>query len=304
MGKKKVIKVHFVSHSSDVLASHRMRVLTPVSLLNQAGFDATWSDTANMSADVNVFQKHMNTQYDYQMIDMLKVFNKKTIFDICDCHFSKPKIGDYYRTMSKLATVVTGNSYNLNKKIEEETGVTPEFVKDPITFPEYPFKEWDKAEKPNLLWYGHITNFEPMVELDKAIPSDYKLTAITNKDLGGTYNFIPWEVGVVEEAIQYYDIVLLPLGVNEDKQYKNTNRAVDALMAGKFVITDSEKVYGELKDFIYIGDILEGISWFENNYEKAKEKILNGQKYVKEHYSSVVIQQQWVNAISKTISKE
>lgn len=289
------MKINFVSHADEHLASHRMRVLKPVELLNEAGHEATWSREADAEADVIVFQKHINPQYDLFMM-LLLADTSKIVFDICDDHFDG-NLRDYYIEACKRADLVTVNSKNLQEKVEKITGARTALVKDPITFPYYKALSSEKRiQNPKILWFGHVSNIGPLEAIAQA--TEDQMTIITNLGITSEKDNVTtmiWEPDLVERVIEDHDFVIIPLA--ENKQNKNTNRAVDALVAGRFVIADSERVYGELKDFIYIGDILEGIEWAKNNPDKVKKMIKLGQEYVMEAYGDSVVQSQWEEAL-------
>lgn len=303
--------VHFVSSTTEKLASRRMRVDRPKKLLESRGHIVTISDTADYTADVNVFQKHNQGAYDMSMMDLL-AGRTKLVFDICDDHFDNPKIGPHYVAMCKRANLVTANGPSIIKHIKEVTDVDALLCKDPITFPEYSFK-YNTTSKPKLLWYGHLSNFGPMEQFAKDFnqKDEYNLTVITNSDLGGNWKFTQWLPGVVEQEVKHYDIVLIPLGhrPNEpetlkNKQYKNTNRAVDALMAGRFVVTDSQRVYGELERFIYIGRLQDGIKFYQECPDLVEKMVKDGQDYIKHVYNDIIIADQWELSLTGSISRD
>lgn len=292
--------IHFVNHAEDTLASKRMRVNTPIRLLNERGHKATTSSEADSKADVNIFQKHMAQSYDSTMATLLKG-HSKVAFDISDDHFDK-KDGEHYKEMIEAADIITCNGPSLIERCRPySNGKTINYVKDPIMFNEGSPKNLNLTH-PKLVWYGHITNFTTMDAISDTLKDP--LTVITNKPVDGNFKFIQWNVGVVEHIIGDFDIVLIPLKADPAKYTKNTNRAVDALMAGRFVVTDSEEVYGSLKDFIYIGDIKEGIQWAKDNPKEAMNKVLNGQDCVKHTYNDTVVGDQWELALTGTISRK
>lgn len=293
-----MVDINFVSHATETLASHRMRVLKPVELLNEDGeFEASWSDEVDADAEVVVFQKHINPQYDAHMMNLL-VDSNRIVFDICDDHFNG-KLADHYKRCCRLADVVTVNSENLRDVVKEATGKDALLVNDPITFPyKQALSNVNRIRNPKLLWYGHATNIGPLQHIAENCTED--LMIIVNdfhveSDRENVQSML-WEPNLVESVIENYDFVLLPLA--QDKQNKNTNRAVDALVAGRFVIADSERVYGELKDFIWIGDILEGIEWARSNPDEVKRMVKLGQEYVMEVYSDARILKQWKGVIN------
>jgi hypothetical protein len=223
------------------------------------------------------------------MIQILKSMGATTAMDNSDSHVHNPRIMGHYDLMNREADIVICNGPTLLKLIAERTGKTPYLVKDPITFPEYPPRF--NLDNPKLLWYGHSTNIKPLVGIAKDLTN---LTVITNQEVDvPNASFISWGQGVVEAEIFNHDIVVIPLGGDETKMYKNTNRVVDALHAGRFVVTDSVDVYGELEPFIFIGGISEGIEWAKRNKDKAYEMVRLGQNYVKEIYGDARIADQW-----------
>lgn len=283
------MKIHFISHADDNLASRRMRVNKPVELLNLRGHEVTVSEEADAKAEVNVFQKHMDQHYDQTMAAILKG-HSKVAFDISDDHFDK-EAGEHYKTMISTADIITCNGRALIDRCKPYANGKPiHCVKDPITFPYFNAGLINLLE-PKLLWFGHASNFGTMIPLLEKFKDP--LTVITNKEVTGPFKFEQWEVGKVESQILNYDIVVLPLKEDASKHTKNNNRAVDAIHSGRFVVTDSPEVYGSLKEFIFIGDISEGIEWAKANPDKAVKKIRAGQEFVQDMYSDIRIGDQW-----------
>jgi len=282
-----------------------MRVDRPAKLLSEAGYKVTVGPEVNPDADVLIFQKHMNQRYDAAMVSIFKG-NKKVIFDVADSHFNG-KLHDYYASMINAADLVTASGPNLAEQIKEITGKDSSVCNDPITFPHYPYRPGNK-DTPSLLWFGSATNLGPLHALLHEV-GDTHLTVISNPhpmvpgpDGKPPYEFIEWQPNLVETEIWKYDAVIIPIGDDPTKQNKNTNRAVDALMAGRFVITDSMRVYGELEPFIFIGPLDQGIQFLKDNPDKVKQMVKDGQDYVREKYSDVVIKQQWKSAVEKVLS--
>lgn len=304
------MKIRFISHAKEELASHRMRVLKPVELLKARGHDASWGDEVEVDADVTVFQKHLDSMYDSQMLGILKFYGKKTVFDFSDSHLDNPKLKDHYVTMAQQADVVTCNGPTLQKKIKDATAVEALLVKDPITFPEYPVRL--NLDNPKLLWFGHSSNLGPLVNILPEL-KEYQITIITNQPLiiGNSHpnvRALQWEIGLVETEIQSHDIVILPMKEDPNKQYKNTNRAVDTLMAGKLVVTDSEQIYGELKNFIVIADTikkgLDRVVSIEHSTDYYNQMVLAGQDYVRHTYSDIVVGDMWEQALVGEVTRK
>jgi len=85
--------------------------------------------------------------------------------------------------------------------------------------------------------------------------------------------------------------VVLMTGTNPGA---SSNRVVKALRAGRFVVTPGGvDAWDELRDYIWVGDVEEGIAWAQNNREEACRKILEGQAYVRVRNCPTRIAAQW-----------
>jgi len=284
--------VNIISHSNEGLASHRMRCVIPCEGLNLLGeYEAAVTEQPNYSKDVNIFHKHLkpeeNLYHALQIQDLSKI-----IFDVCDDHFDKQH-GNYYRMMCSYAHVITCNTANMQQRIYEELGRLAQICSDPITFP---YHEPSYSETPDIVWYGHATNVFSIVPFFDRVD---RLTVITNVRLPfhDKVRTKFWKPGLVEETIHKYDVVVIPRINTPEANKKSPNRAVDALHAGRFVIAESEEVYGELAGFIFLGTIEEGIEFYKNNPDKVLEMIKKGQEYVLDKYNHKEIAQQWARAI-------
>ena len=279
------MRIHYVSHASSDIGSHRMRVLHSMALLRAKGHSVTLSNEPDPNVHWNIFSKHFKNDLSF-VLSMRGV--TKTAFDIVDDHFSR-KHGEYYKSMCDKVDLVMCNSQNLYEEIQRHTFTPIAILKDPINFPYYPPQLKNRDDVVEALWFGHKSNLPPPIAELKNIKSP--LTIIVNAQLRGIEaTVLQWREDLVEERINQYDVVLLPLDKSQrHNMKKSTNRAIDALHAGRFVITTSEEVYSELAPYIFIGDIAEGITWFKKNRGEALNKIIEGQRYVREHYSDKVL---------------
>lgn len=295
----KKTKVHLVSQASPHLASTRMRVDKPLEVFKgDKEFEVSAGPLLDPTADIAVFSKHFTQKYMIETAQCCRIFGIKTIFDVCDDHFSNSKFDKFYKNMSELVDLVTVCGPNLQLPVKKVADKDALVIKDPITFPEY--EPTSLAGDLRIVWYGHQTN---LAGLERYIFDLPKFDLICNKIMEsevGNVNSIMWKEGLVESKIKDYDVVILPL--SHDKMTKNSNRAVDALHAGRFVITDARRVYGELADYIYIGDMTSGLEWVENNREEARQMVIEGQKYVKNNYSDEVIKENWKEAFKHVLT--
>jgi len=290
--------IHFVSTADASLASYRMRTQKPIELLLKLGHKVTIGDEAEQNAHWNIFSKHLRNELGV----MLKLDGvTKRAFDIVDDHFDNPEIGNYYRSMASAADVVLTPSINMQFLTKQVTTKEVEVLKEPITFPWYPLGLEAKS-LPKLMWFGHTSNIQPLLnELDD-MPDDLHLEVITNGIInGGDFTSLAWREGIVEERIGNVDIVLLPIDrERRGAMHKSTNRAVDALRAGRVVITNAVEVYGELSDYIIIADTMaEGIKEYQRYMLHHRKRAREGQKYVLENFNDLVIQKEWSSVLEK-----
>lgn len=294
------LKVCFVSQGGSHLASHRMRVLKPAELLNVGvdNIESYVSNRAIMDVNVNVFNKHFSPKENFVELQAGKTKGYLTVFDICDDHFDKES-GEYYKAMCLHADAITCNTKNMKKRIKDMTGRDAIVIPDPITFDYAP--PVIPEGNPKFLWYGHGSNVNTLLPWLDYVDN---VTIISN--VGVTHpvaNCMEWKPRIVESAICDHDIVLVPTTQEEWAKCKSPNRVVDAIQAGKFVITDGKEIYKDLSDFIYTiktpEDLPEAISYWKNNPELVKEIITKGQKYISKRYSDDVILDGWLSVLKQ-----
>lgn len=285
--------VNIVSHAGQHLASHRMRVEIPAEVLNSyTTFKTKISEKGDDTCDINIFHKHFRPEQNITDVVMLNDVSK-IIFDVCDDWFDR-EFGEYYEAMCDAAHVITCNTPHMQNRIYEVTGRLAHICSDPISFPYHPPAV--PVEEPSLLWYGHAVNIFSVVPYFEKLSN---LTVITNLQLPiGKFKSKFWKPGLVEKVIDLYDIVIIPAISTPEAKFKSPNRAVDALHSGRFVIAESEEVYGELVKYIFLGPIEEGIKFYKNNPDKVKDMIKQGQQYVLDNYNHKTICEQWVSALN------
>jgi hypothetical protein len=302
------IKINFISKATPKLASYRMRIQTPLNILNYSlGEDAVTGkcqSTVDSAADINVFSKHFDQPTTLLSMTSKDDFGFKAIFDVCDDHFDRED-GPFYEKMIAQADYITCNSANMQTRIYEVTGKLARIIPDPITFPDSSMKPFEKGAKPKVLWFGHNSNLGSLASVTEKNKTE--VTAYCNKLYKGLKNIkvLFWELGKVESEIGKYDVVVLPTANHPWAKCKSPNRAVDAIAAGKFVITDSEEIYADLKDYVKIipdlgarpGALDEALKWWSTHPAEVEAMIVNGQKHIKKMYSSDKILEGWLNVL-------
>lgn len=301
--------VNFVSKAGRQLASHRMRCEIPAQCLDDYypnEYSAQVNRFAEAYANVNIFGKHFNAPVTFQEASSIKavsrnlgVENPSTIFDICDNHFTRDH-GDYYEAMCNAVDKITCNTSRMAAAIKEHTGREAKVIPDPITFPyDNPHVARDK-ESLGVLWFGHASNAQPLIPIAKKLSkSNHKLYTISNAKVFN--DTVQWGLGKAEALIlsPSVDVVIIPVDNSLDYVHcKSPNRAVDAIHAGRMVITNGHKIYEDLKDFVVIvDDINEGIEWVKENPNEVYTKLKHGQEYILEKYNWKTVTEQWKTVI-------
>jgi hypothetical protein len=138
----------------------------------------------------------------------------------------------------------------------------------------------------NVLWFGHAANIGSLIQVPH-------LTVCSNHP-----HAIPWTPQTERECLEDCAVVMLT-GSNPGA---STNRVVKALRAGRFVVTPGLDSWQQFRDYIWIGDVQEGIAWALNNREEACSKIAAGQQY-SERFSPSVLGKQWGNLFASTLGR-
>jgi hypothetical protein len=201
------------------------------------------------------------------------------VYDVVNAHFDDPDYGD----MCRLASVVTCSSDVMRAIVKDVTGREAVVIADP----------YENAEShpgvmgSRVLWFGHqanIASLKPYADLD--------LDVCTANE---------WSLENEASALASAGVVLLT-GNNPGA---SSNRPVKALRAGRFVVApeDSPESWKELAEYIWLGDVREGIRWAFNNREEACRKVLAGQNYVKTRFSPQLIGSQWAGLFASTLAQ-
>lgn len=285
--------IHFVSQGGPQLASHRMRVLKPITLLNTKVtpvLNASVNSLCDQRADVNIFCKHFDQHNNMLAMRQGKVLGYKTVFDVCDNHFSGNN-KDYYIAMCLEADAVTCNTPKMAEAILKETSRVATVIPDPISFP---FGTPRHSNEPKIIWYGHSSNAIHLLPWLNQM-GNRRVTVVCDTQVNHpNVDWIQWRPNLVESIIKDFDIVLIPTDTkNEAHKCKSPNRAVDALHAGLHVITDNLDIYGPLKEYVWVingpEDLEATLLYYKANSEGILKMVTDGQAFVKENYNDTKV---------------
>ena len=196
----------------------------------------------------------------------------------------------------------------------ENTSLDSMVIPDSIRFPSSAV--FNKIIEPfRICWFGmhsnHDTLLNELANIDK-VNMNINLKIITNyshnlkniiNNLGLKhikFEYIEWHPNFNKDVISS-EIVLLPYPNDKERLVKSSNRIIDSLNLGRFVILSDVKQFNEFKDYVFFGKISSGLVWLKNNPLKAKEIVVKGQRYVQEKYSPKCVSLMWAKAINKLL---
>lgn len=245
----------------DRIASSRMRAVIPQIELAKLG--------VTKGSDILVYGKH------WVRMELVKRC-RLAVYDICDNHFATEN-SDYYLEHAAKADLVTCNSETMRTIIKQYTGRLATVIPDP----------YESAEQPpgagnGILWFGHQSNLadlEPYLDLKPAI--------LTGDD---------WSREQQDFMLKECAVVIIPTGKS---MAKSANRLIDAVRNGRFVVAGELPAHDEFKQFMFIGDIREGVEWFNANKQEAVERVKECQHYIRKLYSPETVGRLWFIALEK-----
>lgn len=246
------------------LASYRLRVQIPAKYLGMKYRMGL--------GDVTFFFKGGNP-------DLAKRIDGPIVYDVVNPHFNDPD----YRAMCEVADVITCSSPAMAAGIQRFMGRESTVIPDPYENEES--KPECKGDR--LVWFGHQANLETVKPYEDLNP-----VLCTGEN---------WSLKQEEADLKSAAIVLLT-GSNPGA---SSNRPVKALRAGRFVVVPENcpPSWKELSEFIWIGDVREGVRWALDNREEVCRKVLAGQNYVKSRFSPQLIGSQWAGLFASILGR-
>jgi hypothetical protein len=198
------------------------------------------------------------------------------VYDVVNAHFQDPD----YRRMCEIAQVITCSSEAMAQIIENHVGRSAVVIYDP-----YENAESEPRVSGGVLWFGHqanIASLKPYADLELKVCSGAE-----------------WSREQEDKDLDAAGVVLL----TASNPGASTNRPVKALRAGRFVVVpeDCPESWTELADFIWIGDVRQGIKWALANREEACQKVREAQQFVRDRFSPQSIGSQWAGLFASTL---
>ena len=266
------------------IASTRYRAIAPAKYLREHGVTLCGDD-----GDLVIVGKH---GFDPEVVSNFKA----VIYDVCDDWFRDAKDGPFYRDMCKNATEVTCNSDVMRFRIFQETGRVATVIPDA-----FEHEEWEPSWGAGLLWFGNSINlpdFASAVEKLKGL--NVPLGCISKREDYLSEDIkkliIPWSPTAVDKGLKSCAIVIIPTGMSAAK---SANRLIESVRAGKFVVCEPLPAYEEFSDWLWVGDLREGVEWAMQNEGECLKRVKDCQRYIKKNYSLEKVGKKWLEVVKK-----
>ena len=272
------MKIAFLGRGLDV-ASTRYRIVIPAMELTKMGHEIT------KDAQILVYNKG---SIDPAVLDLYP----KKVYDICDDNIDCPERGSEYRHHLKIANAVTCNSDAMRFIVHQKANRVATVIHDP-----YEHEEWSPTWGEGCMWFGHWTNLKDLARcgveatvITKGIPAGSKAAAISSN-----MTVIEWSPDSVDAAFKSHAIVVIPTG---RAIAKSANRLIESVRAGKFVVCEPLPAYEEFAEFMWVGDIREGVEWALRNRQECLDRVRYCQNYIREKFSPETIGRKWLKVLS------
>lgn len=242
-----------------------------------------------------------------------------SIFD--DWHFepqsSREKIKfNFNKELAFLADTLIVKSEGAKKLIKKNLNIESRIINDCVRYKSLEPRS-KISDEPKLLWFGTSSNHDTLITaINEIIETNvyFSLSIVTNvteniKNFIDNINKDKIKIKIIEfsesnliKEAELSEVIIIPLFNDFKRLVKSSNRFVDAINFGRFIITNKTKLHDELKPYCYSGNIIDGINWGKKNQKKLFNMIVKGQNFVKNSYSIKSIALEWKKLINdKTI---
>ena len=213
--------------------------------------------------------------------------------------------------LAKISDLIIVKTQAASEVLKQNTDLNSAVIPDMTRFKAAP-ASWNIDDPPKLIWFGMQSNHDSLIQHLEDINSltfKTKLKIVTNFSnelksfLNGKYKKI--EVEIIEWhpnfniEISNSNIVIIPYPKDKERLVKSSNRIIDSMNLGRFVVLSDVVQFSEFRNFSYFGNIAKGVDWAVNNKNQIKNYVLRAQKHVSENYSQEVVAKMWQKIIEK-----
>ena len=266
--------------------------------------------------NVIIFGKCFNSNIINLAIEAKKR-NIKIISCFNDWHF-KPKTSkqekQFYlnNLLAQNSDHIVVKSLEAGKIIKKNTGLSFNIIGDCLRYSSLEISN-NNTKDSKLLWFGSSSNHDTLfmglneIENNKINSKIFIVTNLSQKLVDelnkNNYKYIkasliPFSEVNLIKAVNETSMIIMPLIEDHIRFVKSSNRILDSLNFGKFVIKSKTSYHTELDQYCFVGNIGEGINWYFDNYDIAIEKVKNGKKFVQNNYSLHAIGNQWLKLLN------
>ena len=211
--------------------------------------------------------------------------------------------------LAKISDLIIVKTITASNVLKKNTNLSSYVIPDMTRFKMV--KPSTKINFPiEIIWFGMHSNHDSLIqELDNINSIDIKinLKVVTNftdefkslikKNFNNiAFNIVDWHPYFNKEIISS-NIVIIPYPKDKERLVKSSNRIIDSINLGKYVILSDVEQFSEFRNFSYFGDIAKGIQWANNNQDKLEAIVKNAQNYVKKNYSKEIVSERWKQVI-------
>lgn len=246
-------------------------------------------------------------QFTQPLLDYLKQNKVRYILDITDYKFHKDSLKQLYAEGAKYAIAITTTCSHLADICQNIFHKRVLVIEDPTERDEQKpqIRNINSTDTLKIVWYGirdnmKGVNFKDIKQNLQHIHPNIEIKIITNKKSNDPVDWIQWSYEIQNQLVAEADIVLIPtISNNPVIKSKGNNRPIDAIRQGKFVVSGTLiPSYCELHNYMFVGDLQEGVRYFLNNRKQVKRMILDGQDYIRLNRTPEVIAKSWSKLVS------
>jgi len=107
------------------------------------------------------------------------------------------------------------------------------------------------------------------------------------------HHYVGWNLEIARAVLARHRVAVIPVEGNDYTAGKTLNRPAAALLEGLAVVSDAIPSYGELADFITLGDWQSGLAENAEWSATAQARVANGAAYLRQHYNRDAVAQRW-----------
>jgi len=213
--------------------------------------------------------------------------------------------------VAKISDLIVVKTLSASKVLKQNTNLNSIVIPDMTRFNSATVS-WDIDNPPKLIWFGMQSNHDSLIQELESINNlqfKTKLKIVTNFSnelslfLNNKYKQIEFEIiewhQNFNKEITDSNIVIIPYPKDKERLVKSSNRIIDSMNLGRFVILSDVNQFSEFRNFTYFGNIADGIDWAVNNKNKIRNLVTEAQKYVFKNYSQEVVAKMWQKIIEE-----